>query len=72
MKKKLLSALLCAAMVASLVIGCGSKEEPAAEAPAATEEEAEAPVEEETEAPVEEAAEDEENYETEGEVYMDF
>ena len=64
MKKKLLSALLCAAMVASLVIGCGSKEEPAAEAPAATEEEAEAPVEEETEAPVEEAAEDEENYET--------
>ena len=56
MKKKLLSALLCAAMVASLVIGCGSKEEPAAEAPAATEEEAEAPVEEETEAPVEEAA----------------
>ena len=37
MKKKLLSALLCVAMVASLVVGCGAKEE-AAEAPAATEE----------------------------------
>lgn len=59
MKKKLLSALLCAAMIASLVIGCGSKEEPAAEVPAATEE-AETPAEEEVEAP----AEDEENYET--------
>ena len=32
MKKKLLSALLCVAMVASLVIGCGSKEEAAAPA----------------------------------------
>ena len=43
MKKKLLSALLCVAMVASLVVGCGAKEEaPAADAPAATEE-AEAP-----------------------------
>lgn len=37
MKKKLLSALLCVAMVASLMIGCGSKEAPAADAPAATE-----------------------------------
>ena len=27
MKKKLLSALLCVAMVASLVVGCGGKEE---------------------------------------------
>lgn len=34
MKKKLLSVLLCVAMVASLAIGCGSKEE-AADAPAA-------------------------------------
>ena len=42
MKKILLSALLCVAMVASLVAGCGAKEEtPAAEAPAATEEAAE-------------------------------
>ena len=32
MKKKLLSALLCVAMVASLVVGCGAKEE----APAVT------------------------------------
>ena len=40
MKKRILSALLCMAMVASLVVGCGGKEEPAAapEAPAATEE----------------------------------
>ena len=52
MKKKLLSALLCVAMVASLVVGCGGTEEPA-EAPA---EETEAPAEE-TEAPAEEAAE---------------
>ena len=47
MKKKLLSALLCVAMVASLVVGCGAKEEaPAVEAPAATEEEAPAATEE--------------------------
>ena len=45
MKKKLLSALLCVAMVASLVVGCGAKEEAPVEAPAATEEEAEAPAE---------------------------
>ena len=51
MKKKLLSALLCVAMVASLVVGCGAKEEAPAEAPAATEE---APAEEE--AATEEAA----------------
>ena len=40
MKKRILSALLCMAMVASLVVGCGGKEEPVAapEAPAATEE----------------------------------
>ena len=44
MKKKLLSALLCVAMVASFVIGCGSKEEAAAPA-----EEAAAPAEEATE-----------------------
>lgn len=61
MKKKLLSVLLCAAMVASLAAGCGAKEEPAAEEPAVTEEAA-APAEEEAEAPAEEA--DEENYET--------
>ena len=49
MKKKLLSALLSAAMVASLLIGCGAKEAeaPAAEAPAA-EETVEEEVEEET------------------------
>ena len=46
MKKRLLSALLCVAMVASLVVGCGAKEEPAAEAPAATEEAAPAAKEE--------------------------
>ena len=49
MKKKLLSALLSAAMVASLLIGCGAKEAeaPAAESPAA-EETVEEEVEEET------------------------
>ena len=36
MSKKLLSALLCTAMVASMLVGCGAKEEEAA-APAATE-----------------------------------
>lgn len=51
MKKKLLSVLLCVAMVASLVVGCGGKEEaPAEEAPVVEEstEEAEAPALEET------------------------
>lgn len=58
MKKKVLSALLSVAMVATLLIGCGAKEEaaPAAEAPAATEEAAaeEAPAAEEA-APAAEA-----------------
>ena len=62
MKKKVLSALISVAMVATLLIGCGAKAEeaPAAEAPAATEEAAtdeateEAPAAEE-EAPAAEA-----------------
>lgn len=37
MKKKVLAALLSTAMVAALMTGCGSKEAPAAEAPAETE-----------------------------------
>lgn len=49
MKKKLISLLLCTAMVASMAIGCGSKEEPAVETPAATEEKA--PAEEAGELP---------------------
>ncbi|MCR5108623.1 MAG: sugar-binding protein [Lachnospiraceae bacterium] len=56
MKKKLLSALLSAAMVATLLVGCGGAAAPAAEAPAAdaaTEETAEAPAEESAEAPAE-------------------
>ena len=40
MKKKLLSALLCVAMVASLVVGCGGNDEAATDAPVATEESA--------------------------------
>jgi len=60
MKKKLLSAILSAAMVATLLAGCGSKAEataPAAEAaPAATEEKAEAPAATEEAAPAAEAA----------------
>ena len=51
MKKKVISALLCVAMVSSMLIGCGSKTEPA-ETPAETEAEAEAPAE----APAEEAS----------------
>ena len=38
MKKKLISLLLCSAMVASMVVGCGGGSEEAAETPAATEE----------------------------------
>ncbi len=49
MKRKLLSAILCTAMVAAMLAGCGSSSEEAA-APAAEEE---APAEE---APAEEAA----------------
>lgn len=66
MKKKLLSVLLAATMVASVLAGCGSsaatetKEEPAAtEEAAPAEETAEAPAEETAEAPAEEAAEGE-------------
>lgn len=44
MKKRLLSVLLCAAMVASLVVGCGGSEEPAvSETPEASEDAAEEP-----------------------------
>lgn len=61
MKKKLLSALLSAAMVASLLIGCGAKEAeaPAAEAPAAEETVEEEATEETTEEATEEVAADE-------------
>ena len=52
MKKKLLSALLATAMVATLLVGCGSKEEAAATA--TTTEDAAA--EEKTDAPAEDAA----------------
>lgn len=55
MKKKLLSAILAVAMVATLV-GCGAKEEAAA--PQATESSAPAAAEEETEAPAAEAQEE--------------
>ena len=59
MKKKVISALLSVAMVASLLVGCGAQAAAPAEAPAATEEKAEeapaaeeaAPAEEEAEAP---------------------
>ena len=51
MKKKLIGALLSVAMISSLVMGCGAKEE----APAATTE-TEAPAEETAEAPAEEAS----------------
>lgn len=58
MKRKVVSVLVCAAMVATMAVGCGSKEEPAAtEAPAA-EAEAETPAEGEAEAPAEAASGD--------------
>ena len=41
MKKKVISALLSVAMVATLLVGCGQSAAPAEEAPAATEETAE-------------------------------
>lgn len=58
MKKKVLSAILSVAMVASLLVGCGSSAKPAEEAAApAAETEAAAPAAEaETEAPAEAAA----------------
>ena len=55
MKKKLLSVLLCAAMAATMMTGCGSKEEPAA-APA---EETSAPKADTTEAPADTTGSDE-------------
>lgn len=56
MKKKVVSIMLCAAMTAAMMMGCGSSSETAAEAPAETEE-AEEPAEEEAEAPAEAEAE---------------
>ena len=43
--KKRIALLLAAAMTISMLAGCGSKEEPAADTPASTEEDAEAPAE---------------------------
>ncbi|MCI8996564.1 MAG: substrate-binding domain-containing protein [Lachnospiraceae bacterium] len=57
MKRKIASILICAAMVATMIAGCGSKEEPAASAPAQSEEPAEAPAESEAEEPAEAPAE---------------
>ncbi len=62
MKKKLISALLCVAMVSSMLVGCGST---AAETPAATEETT-APAEETTEPAAEDAAPAEESASAEG------
>lgn len=49
MKKRVLSLLLCGCMAVSLLAGCGSKDVPAADAPAETEEDGEAPAEENSE-----------------------
>jgi len=56
MKKKLLSVLLCTAMISTLLVGCGSKTEEAAPAEAATEEAAPAEEAATEEATTEEAA----------------
>ncbi len=53
MKRKIVSALVCAAMVATMVVGCGSSSTTTAPAEDATE----APAEEEAEAPAEDAEE---------------
>lgn len=66
MKKKLLSALLCTAMMAAMLAGCGSGETPAAEAPAAEAPAAEAPAE--AEAPAAEAPAT--SSDEEAEIYM--
>ncbi len=47
MKKKMVSTLLCAAMISTMLAGCGGGSEPAAEAPAAEEPAAEEPAAEE-------------------------
>lgn len=54
MKKKVLSIMLCVAMTAAVMAGCGAKEETAAPAESEAVDE-EAPADEETEAPAEEA-----------------
>lgn len=56
MKRKLVSALLCTAMVATLLVGCGNAADETAAPAESTAEEAEAPAEE-AEAPAEEEAE---------------
>lgn len=58
MKKKVLAALLSTAMVATLLTGCGSKEAPATEAPAAEETPAAENGEPEAETPAAEAGDD--------------
>ena len=56
MKKRILSVVLCTAMLATLLAGCGSKaEEPAAAEPSGTEEQAEEPAPAETEEPAADA-----------------
>lgn len=57
MKKKVVSMMLCVAMTAAMMMGCGSSSETAAEAPAEETEAAEEEAAEETEAPAEEAEE---------------
>ena len=56
MKKRILSVVLCTAMLATLLAGCGSQaEEPAAAEPSGTEEQAEEPAPAETEEPAADA-----------------
>lgn len=60
MKKKILAACLSAAMVAAMLVGCGSKpaEEPATDETPAEEEQTEEPAEDEGEEPAEDEAEE--------------
>lgn len=65
MKKKLISALLCVAMVSTMLVGCGGNDTAETPAPAETE----APAEETTEAPAEEAPAEETASAEGGKVY---
>lgn len=65
MKKKLISALLCVAMISTMLVGCGGNDTAETPAPAETE----APAEETTEAPAEEAPAEETASAEGGKVY---
>ena len=72
MKKKVISALLCAAMVSSMLIGCSSSDETTTTTTTETETEAEAETETEAEADVEAEAETDADLEGGSVYYLNF